>query len=360
MRSLRFGLKKTAISTDWLAQRLSNAAADPKVSPERMQAFIERQNGRADALQAQMAKISPNARSPVRIARRDQLLHQMTNRLFTGTSALLHTMKPRVEKPTKSFGGPVVAGIGAGLGALAAGYGAYRFLRSPQQPPPPPPQYEMQQMNPKMAAVRLFLKSSSQLPLPEGVNLDESPGKLNWKTPSGHTVRMPFREQTLQHHQQRLGPGAKDYLRQAVDRESRDVDENINTAQASWMNHHPRVRNGLIGGMIGAGTGGMIGTMFDRTGKGLLAGAGIGALLAQLGKQNIRSGPEEYDYADDYNVQDLPKAFYHLTPEEIRQQQHMDKVDDHIDAERWRRYHDTYTAEDRHREILRAMGGRRY
>jgi len=343
-RQAVFSLSKVALSPEFIEARVQGAANDPRVSRERMEAFAARNGARAEELQTQRAAVPAKSRKPEVLQQKRDLTRQAGSRSAAqaaGAAALesMPARRPapvRVQRPVR---GPGLGTAALGAGAMVAGYGAYRMLRDPT-----PQQY-------KLAAEHL----------PDGLNLDEEPGKLNWKTPSGHTVRMPFRSETFQHHTQRLGPdGAKDYLRKAVDQESHQVDKDINEGQASWMNNHPRTRNGMFGGVLGGILGGVAGNAAGHTGKGLLAGAGIGALLAQIGKQNIRKGPETYDYSDDYEPADLPKAFYHLSPEENRKEQHMRVMEHHAQSGAMNRHYDHWEREAHHREMLRALGGTRY
>ena len=177
------------------------------------------------------------------------------------------------------------------------------------------------------SAAQLFAKSAAPA-LPEGMNYDEEPGHVRWSTPSGHTVRMPLRDITMNHHVTRLGDeGAKGYLQASADKVNHSVDSQIASEQASWFNQNPRKRNALVGGATGALFGGMLGSVTGRPALGTIGGAGVGALLGQLGPTHIRKGPEFFDYAQDRGMDSVPSAFYHMTPEEKRQKEHAERME---------------------------------
>ena len=130
--------------------------------------------------------------------------------------------------------------------------------------------------------------------LPKSVSFDEDPGYLRWRTPAGHTVLMPFKDETIEHHQRRLGPDARSYMQSAAQRVSADTDKQIAEEQASFFNQHPHVRQALAGGAFGGLSGALVGAHLHprHLGRSALVGAGLGALLAQFGDTTIRKGPE--------------------------------------------------------------------
>ncbi|MEY2786152.1 MAG: hypothetical protein RL277_2364, partial [Planctomycetota bacterium] len=173
------------------------------------------------------------------------------------------------------------------------------------------------------------------LPLPSNISLDETPDYLTWKTPGGNTIRMPYRESTLEHHSKRLGTaGAKKYLSQVATGVGEGADEKIREYQESFFNQHPHIRQALIGG----GTGALVGALVmahapslrpKHLALGLLGGAGIGALLGQLGDTSIRKGPETMEFLPEDSASGSPVSpFYHESPTERRNRQHMDEVED--------------------------------
>lgn len=184
------------------------------------------------------------------------------------------------------------------------------------------------------------------LPLPSNISLDETPDYLTWKTPGGNTIRMPYREQTLEHHSKRLGTEkAKKYLAQVATGVGEGADEKIREYQESFFNQHPHIRQALIGG----GTGALVGALAmahapslspRHLGLGLLGSAGIGALLGQLGDTSIRKGPETMEFLPEDGDPSSPVShFYHESPTELRNRQHMDEVEDFNNYQRRRNFY---------------------
>lgn len=134
--------------------------------------------------------------------------------------------------------------------------------------------------------------------LPEGVSLSEMAGVLDIKTPEGHTVRLPYRRDNLDHHRDRLGDAEfKALLATHAKNLSAEADKEVARMHASALNQYPRVRNTLLGGLVGGGIGAAAGP--GLSGSRALIGAGLGAAAAQFLPATVRSGPETL-YATPY------------------------------------------------------------
>lgn len=188
--------------------------------------------------------------------------------------------------------------------------------------------------------------------LPPGMILPEGGEHMEWTTPKGHTVRMPFRDTTLQGHLNRLGPeGTRGVLQNAMHNQSRETDGRITAEQAAFFNQHPRLRNGLTGAILGTTIGGALGSAtgsLKGVGYGALAGLLGGVGLSQLGTPHQRKGPEVDDHTE-ADPRTLPKEFYQLSHLERRQMERQDQLQEEVDrANRRLRHHDIYGTRDRY------------